>query len=169
MSIDLIAEPARGYGGYQSAFARMIDALERHRLAGLICGDVLRWSSWAQVRDVCAERRVEIAQPLLCMSPRDLLTQCTDPPFEATIIAARKDRFPQSVLGMSLDAAIMEQLLALGDVVACGEDGEYHTLVLNGPSFRQGLEITDSEHTMNDTHWLLRIDGVRVAGSEMTA
>jgi uncharacterized protein (TIGR00290 family) len=163
IGVELLEEPGRGYGGYEGAFARMIDALKPLGLSGLICGDVLSWGSWAQVREVCAQRRIDVTQPLLSTRPRDLLTQCIAPPFKATVIAARRDSFRRAIVGMPLDDALMEELLALGDIEACGEDGEYHTLVLNAGSFRHGLAIADSEPSMNETHWLLNVDRVRIA------
>ena len=37
----------------------------------------------------------------------------------------------------------------------CGENGEYHTLVVNGPLFKRNIEITESRTINRDNRWLL--------------
>ena len=39
----------------------------------------------------------------------------------------------------------------------CGELGEYHTLVIDGPIFRKRIEILDSRPVFREGYWFLDI------------
>ena len=48
------------------------------------------------------------------------------------------------------------------DIHPCGEHGEYHTFVLDGPLFQRRIEITEAEKKLKDGSWLLDILGYRL-------
>ncbi|MBI4303105.1 MAG: ATP-binding protein, partial [Chloroflexi bacterium] len=39
----------------------------------------------------------------------------------------------------------------------CGEAGEYHTLVTNGPLFQKAMSIVETNKILSDGHWFLNI------------
>jgi diphthamide synthase (EF-2-diphthine--ammonia ligase) len=41
-------------------------------------------------------------------------------------------------------------------VDVCGENGEYHTLVLNCPLFKQGLQLKLGEKNLHNGYWFQR-------------
>ena len=43
------------------------------------------------------------------------------------------------------------------DITICGESGEYHTIVIDGPMFRKRLEILETDKVLKDGHWFLEI------------
>jgi diphthamide synthase (EF-2-diphthine--ammonia ligase) len=47
----------------------------------------------------------------------------------------------QEFLGKTLDNALVDTIRTAGADV-CGENGEYHTLVTNGPMYREPISIT---------------------------
>ena len=51
---------------------------------------------------------------------------------------------PESLLGLYLDRDTMQMIKAAGADV-CGENGEYHTLAVDGPMFRTPLEFTTGQ------------------------
>ena len=42
-------------------------------------------------------------------------------------------------------------------ITPCGEAGEYHTLVIDGPLFKQRIEILETSKEFRDGHWFLEI------------
>lgn len=56
--------------------------------------------------------------------------------YQCLIKCIRNQDLPQRFLGNILDAAMVAEMAALG-VDVCGENGEYHTLVVDGPIFRR--------------------------------
>ena len=47
---------------------------------------------------------------------------------------------PKELLGKQLDSETLEIMAARG-IDICGENGEYHTIAVDGPIFRHKLEI----------------------------
>lgn len=51
---------------------------------------------------------------------------------------------PEELLGRLLDREVVEIMKTAG-IDVCGENGEYHTLVVDGPIFRQPLQFSTGE------------------------
>ncbi len=49
------------------------------------------------------------------------------------------------------------RLKQIGDIQLCGEAGEYHTFVTDGPLFRKRIEILETNSFLRDGHWFLEI------------
>lgn len=59
-----------------------------------------------------------------------------------------------------MDLAALAELCELKKshgVHPAGEAGEYHTLVIDGPTFQRRIEILDSEHVLRKDYWFLDI------------
>jgi diphthamide synthase (EF-2-diphthine--ammonia ligase) len=48
-------------------------------------------------------------------------------------------------LGRRLDRGFYDDIIKLGNVDACGEGGEYHTVVTDGPTFKKKIEILETQ------------------------
>jgi len=54
----------------------------------------------------------------------------------------------------------LEELLRLAPVKGfhiCGENGEYHTFVFDGPLFKRCIRVLSQEKVLRDGRWLLDI------------
>jgi diphthamide synthase (EF-2-diphthine--ammonia ligase) len=52
---------------------------------------------------------------------------------------------------------LISDLAGTNKITPCGEAGEYHTLVIDGPLFKKELEIISAEKILRDEHWFLDI------------
>jgi diphthine-ammonia ligase len=77
--------------------------------------------------------------------------------FEAVVVATRADLLGEEWLGRKLDSDFLADLAKLENITPCGEAGEYHTLVINGPLFQKRIEIIEANRVLNNGHWLLDI------------
>ena len=48
-------------------------------------------------------------------------------------------------LGRLLNSQFDDDIIKLGNIDPCGEGGEYHTVITDGPSFSKKIEIQESE------------------------
>ena len=55
-------------------------------------------------------------------------------------MALRKDLLEDKWLGRLLNVDFIQEVKCRG-LSPCGESGEYHTLVVNGPLFKEKLEV----------------------------
>ena len=65
--------------------------------------------------------------------------------FKATVVRTNLEKLDMEWLGRLLDKKFYDDILKLGDVDPCGEGGEYHTVVTDGPTFRKKIEILETQ------------------------
>jgi uncharacterized protein (TIGR00290 family) len=94
--------------------------------------------------------------PLWQRPRRELLDELLMRGWRAMIVTVRADVLSPSLLGRVLDDDLVDELEAAG-VDACGENGEYHTLVTDGPLFRAPIPITTGEPVLRSGCWFLDV------------
>ena len=80
--------------------------------------------------------------------------------FVAVITACNKDYFGEEWLGTKLDRDFLKDISEMqktSDVTTCGEMGEYHTLVIDGPVFNKRIKIQETVNRYNNGYWFLEI------------
>ena len=79
---------------------------------------------------------------------------------EAIIVAIRAGTVGEEWLGRRVDAefvSYLEELRQTRDVTLCGEAGEFHTFVTDGPRFQKRVEILETREVSRDGYWFLDI------------
>ena len=87
--------------------------------------------------------------------------------FEAIMVSANADIFGEEWLGRKIDHGFRDDLKALSrgrglDVDVCGENGEFHTVVVDGPLFRKRIEVVYGARVHRNGYWLLDIPRCRL-------
>ncbi len=128
-------------------------------VTSVIFGDIhlqhcLEWAT-----KVCNELDAELVEPLFGREPRDVLAAFIDAGFEAIVVSTQADILGNEWVGRTIDRSFLEDILVRSDVDPCGENGEYHSLVLDGPLFSRRLVITDAERVLRSGYWFLDIRG----------
>ena len=133
---------AADWGGYESAFLDALAELRAdHGVEVGVFGDIDLQPHRDWVERVCAEREMAACLPLWLAPRRTLLDELLDRGVVATVVAVDSDRLPERLLGRRLDRELIAELEREG-VDACGEEGEYHTVITDGPLFRAPLAVT---------------------------
>lgn len=86
-----------------------------------------------------ARAGLESLFPLWGMDTTELLRQFIELGFKAVIVAVNENRLPRSFCGRTLDAAFLRDLPP--GVDPCGENGEYHSFVYDGPVFLRPVDF----------------------------
>lgn len=139
---------------YEAAF---LDGLKELNSAGATVGvfgdiDIDQHLQW--VKRGCATAGVMPHEPLWQGSRRELLAEFLSADFEAVVVSVKDDRLPKDVLGRVLDWRLIEGFEA-AKVDVSGENGEYHTVVTDGPIFSQRLQLERKEAVLRSSHWFL--------------
>ncbi len=153
LGLPLLLEPT-SWEGYEEAAVR---GLERARAAGAegaVFGDMDEEPHRAWEEGVCARAGLEALLPLWRMPRREVLDRFWGAGFRARIAAARAAFLGPEVLGGELDEAFVEGAVARG-CDPCGEGGEFHTVVVDGPSFRHPLALVGGEVVQRGGVWAL--------------
>jgi diphthine-ammonia ligase len=121
-------------------------------MEGMIFGDIYLDEHKEWVERVCRDVGIEAIEPLWNEDPVRLVTEFIDLGFEAVVVSCKADVMGREFIGRRVDKPMIAELEAR-DVCPCGENGEFHTLVVNGPMFRRKIEILEAEPVLKDGFW----------------
>jgi uncharacterized protein (TIGR00290 family) len=143
--------------GYETTFLGALAQLTATGVTEGVFGDIDLDPHREWVERVCGSAGVAAREPLWQKPRRKLLAEFLGAGFEAIVVAVRDGcGLGADVLGRTLDEQLIAQFEAAG-IDACGEEGEYHTLVIDGPLFERRIEIVTGASYAFDGHQLLEL------------
>jgi uncharacterized protein (TIGR00290 family) len=123
------------WDAYEAAFLDGLAELrDKFEVAVGVFGDIDLQPHRDWVERVCAVAGLRACLPLWLEARHALLDELLAAGVEATVVAVNGDRLDERFLGRRLDRALIPELEAAG-VDACGEEGEFHTVVTAAPLF----------------------------------
>ncbi len=140
--------------GYEQEFKEAVRSLIPQGIKGMIFGDMYLQEHKDWVERVCGELEIEAVEPLWGEEPERILLDFIDAGFEAIIVSAKRDLFGKEWIGGKLDRDFFKYLKENG-IDICGENGEYHTLVVDGPLFKKKIRITEKKSISREGYWFL--------------
>ncbi|MCG6533129.1 MAG: diphthine--ammonia ligase [Syntrophales bacterium LBB04] len=132
----------------------------------LVTGDISQvdgFPNW--IRERSRPSGMKVFTPLWEKDRETILNRLLSLQFKVIFSGVKKPWLTEDWLGREITESALEQLKAFGRETGldlCGEQGEYHTLVLDGPGFVKRIEIKGySKEIRNDLaymkidHWVL--------------
>jgi diphthine-ammonia ligase len=149
LPIDLISS---SWNEYEIKFTTALAWLkDQYQLSHAVFGDIDLQAHRDWEEKVCRNAGLTAVLPLWKQERRKLVNQMLEAGIEAIIVSCNEvmgERF----LGQLLTPDLIDELEALG-VDACGENGEYHTLVLDCPLFKQKIEVEITGTVLHSNYW----------------
>ncbi|MDD5079249.1 MAG: diphthine--ammonia ligase [Candidatus Omnitrophica bacterium] len=144
---------------YEEEFKAAVTELRGKDINNMIFGDIylLEHESW--VDRVCNELKIKALEPLWDNTPEKIVDEFVDLGFKAVIVSCKADIMGKEYLGRLIDKELAKELKAKG-ICPCGENGEFHTLVIDGPIFKRPINILKAEPVIKESfwrHWFLDI------------
>ena len=128
---------------YEREFKRALAFFKGKGLQGGVFGDLHVNEHREWMERVCAEPEIIPLLPLWGIAGKNLLGQFIKAGFEAMVIAVKDGLLGTDWLGRTIDRQFMNEMEKEA-LDICGENGEYHTLVVDGPIFRKRIAIRDT-------------------------
>jgi uncharacterized protein (TIGR00290 family) len=117
------------------------------RTAGtLVTGDIAEVDghpNW--IRECSQKSGVDVLTPLWKRNRVEILRKLLSLGFRVVFSCVKKPWLPMEWVGQTLDEQRLKRLMELHKKTGldvCGENGEFHTLVADGPLFRKDIQIT---------------------------
>jgi diphthine-ammonia ligase len=142
---------------YEQEFKRLLRELARSGFSHVIFGDIFLDEHKAWVERVCSECSLQAVEPLWGQSTTELLREFLATGAQARIVTTKAALLDEKWLGASLCEEMLSTLEALG-VDACGERGEYHTLVFASAQMSSPLKLREVARLMHDGYWMLDLE-----------
>ncbi len=140
------------WNDYERKFiAALTELTETYKLRVAVFGDIDLQAHRDWEEKVCAAVNVEAILPLWQQDRRRLVNEMLAAGIE-TMIVSCNEVMGEPFLGKTLTSELIDELEALG-VDACGENGEFHTLVLNCPVFTQKINVVVTDKVCHQGYW----------------
>ena len=130
---------------------RMMEVVARLKTEGIetaIFGDIFLEDLRAYREQKLAQSGIRAAFPLWKRNTRELIHEFVDLGFKAIVVCVNQRRLDKSFAGRFIDREFIKDYPDAADI--CGENGEYHSFVFDGPIFEQPIAFAVGETVYRD-------------------
>ena len=151
-----IVQKAMPEENYRQEFKNLISAWRNERgIEGIVFGDIYLQEHKDWIDKVCRELEVKAILPLWRRDTKELILEIINAGFEAIVVSTRAELLGEEWLGRKIDKEFIEELSS--EIDPCGEKGEFHTFVYNGPIFKKPVDFVVGKKVHKGTHWFLEL------------
>ncbi|MEI9944552.1 MAG: diphthine--ammonia ligase [Chitinophagaceae bacterium] len=137
---------------YETHFTNALSSLKKdYKLSHAVFGDIDLQPHRDWEEKVCANAGLTAVLPLWQHDRRQLVLHMLDAGIE-TIIVSCNETMGERFIGKTINLELVNELEAMG-IDACGENGEYHTLVLDCPLFRKRIDVSVARKLLHEKYW----------------
>ncbi|MCA6449085.1 MAG: diphthine--ammonia ligase [Chitinophagaceae bacterium] len=141
---------------YEAKFVGALQQLtQQYSLTHAVFGDIDLQAHRDWEEKVCAQAGLTALLPLWQQNRKTLVYQMLDAGIE-TMIVSCNTTMGERFLGKMLTTELVNELESLG-VDVCGENGEFHTLVLNCPIFNKALKVKAGKKLLHNGYWFTEL------------
>ena len=129
---------------YEEIMKKEMINLKSHQVLNVVFGDIF-------LEDIRKYRESNLSKigmkalfPLWGKNSRELAKEFIDAGFKAIIVAVKADILSEKYLGRILSEELAQEFENMG-IDSCGENGEFHTFVFDGPIFSHPIQFKTGE------------------------
>jgi len=153
--------------GYEEQFKSILCKLkESDGIKGMIFGDIYLDEHKDWVERVCDDVGILAIEPLWNQPTESLINEFIDLGYKSVIISAKADLFGKESMGRIIDKDFVKELMQK-EICLCGENGEFHTFVIDGPIFKRKIIVKESQALLIDGFWKHWSLDIKKAETEM--
>ncbi|MBU4345822.1 MAG: diphthine--ammonia ligase [Candidatus Omnitrophica bacterium] len=135
---------------YEKEFKAAVSQIKD--IEAMVFGDIYLEEHKNWVERVCKDLNITPIEPLWNTSASNLLEEFIDLGFKAVVVSCQADKFDRNFVGRDVNKNLLAELQSK-NICPCGENGEFHTLVVDGPIFKRKIEILESEPVLKEGFW----------------
>jgi uncharacterized protein (TIGR00290 family) len=140
-TVELPEQP--GMQEYELAMSQKISELKNYGCTQAIFGDIFLEDLKLYREQQLKKQNIECVFPLWKLSTTDLIKEFIELGFKSVIVCVNEKFLNKSFCGRLIDESLLDDLPANVDV--CGENGEFHSFVFDGPVFKKPIAFTKGE------------------------
>jgi len=149
---------------YEREFKEAVSEVKSSGIEGMVFGDVYLEEHKSWVERVCKELEIQPIEPLWGKTPNDVLEGFINLGFKAIVVSCKAELFKKEFVGRYVDNDFLREL-ERRHICLCGENGEFHTFVIDGPIFKKKIDITKNRAILKEgfwKHWFLDIQEYKI-------
>ena len=123
-----------------------IEALKSFEVDALVAGDIYVEAHRLGLEDICGRAGLNLLEPLYGRDTSDLFYEIFNAGFKALVTGVNLKFSGEELLGFVISKKTGATFLSkIGSVDPLGENGEFHTLVLDCPLYSKSFKLMSSE------------------------
>jgi diphthine-ammonia ligase len=137
----------------------LVNSLKNLKVDALVAGDVNVPQHVTWLQNICSKAGIELLEPLFGKKTSVLFHEMfSEPRFKATIVGVNKRHLTDDWLGFTISSETAETFLSrTRDIDPLGENGEFHTIVVESPLYSNTFKIKPLERITEKDMTYLRI------------
>jgi uncharacterized protein (TIGR00290 family) len=153
---------------YERGFQTALEELKAKGVDTLITGDIDLPEGIAWNRKMCRELGLKLLMPLENVKPDRVVTGFVNAGYRAVIVCVNSSTPASEWLGDAIHVSFLARVRSeeARTVHVCGEMGEFHTLVTDGPIFAESIEVIEGKPVEIDGYSYLDISRYEVKAKE---
>lgn len=155
LGIPLLS-PSATWSEYEAVFTNALVQLKQEGVQAGVFGDIDFSPHRAWDEKICARAGLTLCLPLWECSKLELLDQFLAAGFKAMIVAVKEEKLGREFLGRIIDREMIGEFQQKG-IDPCGENGEYHTVVIDGPLFSAPLPLEPGVTVVRNGYCMLEV------------
>jgi len=140
-TVELSEQP--GMEEYEQATAAKVADLKRQGCTHALFGDIFLEDLRLYREEKLQRQDIRCIFPLWEISTRELMQEFLEKGFKAIVVCVNSRFLDQQFCGRLIDASFVRDLPE--NVDPCGENGEYHSFVFEGPLFKKAIPFQKGE------------------------
>ena len=142
---------AAPWGHYQSAMKAIVaESQQQWQATSVVFGDIDLEAHKIWLDRVAEEAQITPRFPLWLSPRRSLLEQMLTAGMRFMIVSVRHEQMDTRFLGQIMTSALADEIAAEG-ICPSGEDGQFHSLVLDAPCFHAPLQVITGDAYQDDS------------------
>jgi len=137
---------------YEKKFNMMLKKLKKLAVEYFVCGDIYLEEHPNWIKNQCDKFGLKLYEPLWKRPTLELIKEFISLGFKAKVVSVNAKVLPKDFVGMDLDENFVSEIQKYKCCI-CGENGEYHTFVYDGPIFKKRIKILETEVVFRKTFW----------------
>lgn len=156
LDIPLVTKKAT-WSTYEKNFIEALKEFKKEEVELGVFGDIdiKEHREWEE--KVCQAAEMEAYLPLWNNDREKLLNEFIDLGFKTMIIVINEEYMDKKYLGNIVDRELIKEFKKIG-IDPSGENGEYHTVVIDGPIFKNEISLNRLNKVKNDNYWFQNIE-----------
>ena len=153
---------------YEEVFRNTLRELKTKNIHQLVRGDIHLQDLQDWVENVCSGEGVNVISPIWHNPTEELLKEFVTLGFKSVLTSTQAEKLNESWIGRTIDEEFIEDMKRIKGVDICGENGEFHSFVYDGPIFSKRINITKTGKVLINGYWFLDIQEYQLTSKEKT-
>jgi uncharacterized protein (TIGR00290 family) len=155
LKLPIVTKPA-SWDDYESIFIDTLHELKKeYAINAAVFGDIDLQEHRDWEEKVCTATGLEAILPLWKRNRKELVYEMINAGIEAYIVSCN-EKMGEKFLGERITVELINRLEKIG-IDACGENGEYHTLVVNMPIYKDKIDVRFGTRSNYKNYWFIEM------------